>query len=156
MKCLALTPFLRSEVSEVRGRMSKLNEEDLGRVFQGSTPPRFCMKSSFWKFRFYSLSLAIPTLVSGFAGWTLLSATEPEERSEAGSIRSEEEVPGLPVWEEGDFREGFDVRIWPERIVMWLEQENLRDLIADPRTPGPEKEALKKVLAMQQVWPKRI
>jgi len=71
-------------------------------------------------------------------------------------MQSEEEVTGLPVWEEGDFREGFEVRIWPERILVWLELENLRDLISDPRTPEPEKEALKKVLAMRQVWPKHI
>jgi hypothetical protein len=39
---------------------------------------------------------------------------------------------------------------------VWLELENLRDLISDPSTPEPEKEALKKVLAMRQVWPKHI
>ena len=114
------------------------------------------MKSSFWKFRFHSFILAILTSGSGLGGFTLLSATEPEDHPEANSTQSEEEATGLPVWEEGDFREGFEVRIWPERILVWLELENLRDLISDPSTPEPEKEALKKVLAMRQVWPNRI
>jgi hypothetical protein len=90
------------------------------------------------------------------AGSTTVSATDPEDRVNEEVVRSEETVSGLPSWEEGDFGEGFDVRIWPERIVMWLEQENLKDLIADPLTPAPEKEALKRVLAMQRVWPKSI
>ena len=136
--------------------MLKLNEGDLRPVSQGSSFPQFGMKSSFWKFRFHSFILAILTSGSGLGGFTLLSATELEDHPEAHSMQSEEEVSGLPVWEEGDFREGFEVRIWPERILVWLELENLRDLISDPSTPEPEKEALKKVLAMRQVWPKRI
>ena len=136
--------------------MPKLNGGDLGPVSHGSSFPQFGMKSSFWKFRFHSFILAILTNGSGLGGFTLLSATEPEDHPEANSTQSEEEATGLPVWEEGDFREGFEVRIWPERILVWLELENLRDLISDPSTPEPEKEALKKVLAMRQVWPKRI
>lgn len=58
----------------------------------------------------------------------------------------------LPTWEAGEFRENFDVRIWPEVVVIWLEQENLRDLIADPETPVAERVKLKRILAMQQAW----
>lgn len=108
------------------------------------------MMTPSWKPRL-SLTLIIPLV-----GLTPVSATDPEDRADAERARFEETVSGLPAWEDGDFREGFDVRIWPERIVMWLEQENLRDLIADPATPGPDREALKRVLAMQQVWPKTI
>jgi hypothetical protein len=92
---------------------------------------------------------------AGAGGFSRGEATDSEERAECATC-AEDSVSGLPAWEEGDFRDGFDVRIWPERVVMWLEQENLRDLIADPRTPEPEREALKRVLAMQQVWPRRI
>lgn len=98
----------------------------------------------------------IVTFSTVLFGLTIVSASDPEDRAEGKMARSEEEVTELPAWEEGDFREGFDVRIWPERIVWWLEQENLRDLIADPSTPAPEKEALRRVLAMQQVWPKNL
>lgn len=58
----------------------------------------------------------------------------------------------LPAWENGEFYESFDVRIWPEAVVLWLEQENLRDLIADPATPEGERKKLKRILAMQQAW----
>jgi len=98
----------------------------------------------------------IATFSTALFGLTIVSASDPEDRAEGRMARSEEEVTDLPAWEEGDFREGFDVRIWPERIVWWLEQENLRDLIADPSTPAPEREALRRVLAMQQVWPKNL
>jgi len=58
----------------------------------------------------------------------------------------------LPVWEEGETGESFDIRIWPESVMVWLEQENLRDLIADPATPEAEKQELKRILAMQRAW----
>lgn len=112
------------------------------------------MNTTFWKLRFPLLALAIPffwIVVSPPAGM----ATD-EERSTEGDAGSEEDVAGLPAWEEEDFRDGFDVRIWPERIVMWLEQENLRDLIADPNTPEEERKSLKQVLAMQRILPKNL
>jgi hypothetical protein len=136
--------------------MLKLNEGGPGRVWKEVFLLLFKLMRPLGKSRFFTIYLAILTMSAGLSGSITTSATEPEDRADGEEVRSEETVAGLPAWEEGDFREGFDVRIWPERIVMWLEQENLRDLIADPRTPGPEKEALKKVLAMQQVWPKRI
>jgi hypothetical protein len=58
----------------------------------------------------------------------------------------------LPLWIEGEFHECFDVRIWPDEVILWLEQENLRDLIADPETPEEERTALKQVLAQQNAW----
>jgi len=58
----------------------------------------------------------------------------------------------LPVWAEGECRESFDVRIWPRDVVIWLEQENLRDLIADPKTEERERHSLKRILAMQRAW----
>ena len=58
----------------------------------------------------------------------------------------------LPYWEEGEFRENFDVRIWPRSVVIWLEEENLRSLIADPATPETERQSLKRTLAMQRAW----
>ena len=45
----------------------------------------------------------------------------------------------LPRWEGGEAYESFDVRIWPEDVIIWLEQENMRDLIADPSTPEAER-----------------
>src|SRR5690606_7514218 len=56
----------------------------------------------------------------------------------------------LPYWEEGECRENFDVRIWPRPITIWLEEENLRSLIADPATPELERQSLKRVLALQR------
>lgn len=58
----------------------------------------------------------------------------------------------LPVWEEGEVHESFDIRIWPDEVILWLEQENLRDLIADPATPVAERNELKRILAMQRAW----
>lgn len=58
----------------------------------------------------------------------------------------------LPGWEAGEPYESFDVRIWPEEVIIWLEQENLRDIIADPSTPEAERNELKRILAMQQAW----
>lgn len=58
----------------------------------------------------------------------------------------------LPCWEDGDRLEAFDVRLWPDATVVWLEQENLRDLIADPATPEADREQFKRILAMQRAW----
>lgn len=58
----------------------------------------------------------------------------------------------LPHWGEGDFRGNFEVRIWPESVVVWLEEENLRSLIADPATPEEEKQSLKRILSLQRAW----
>ena len=71
----------------------------------------------------------------------------------------EEEMPeaqwsggvALPVWGVGESREGFDVRIWPNEVLVWLEQENLRDLIADPEVSEEEKKSLREILAQQQL-----
>lgn len=72
------------------------------------------------------------------------AGSEPEVQISRGIV--------LPAWEEGEIHESFDVRIWPEEVVLWLEQENLRDLIADPATPEPERNELKRILAMQRAW----
>lgn len=58
----------------------------------------------------------------------------------------------LPYWEEGECRDNFEVRIWPESVVVWLEEENLRSLIADPATTEQEKQSLKRILALQRAW----
>jgi len=58
----------------------------------------------------------------------------------------------LPAWEDDACRESFDVRLWPERVVIWLEQENLRDLIADPTRTEAERLELKRLLAVQRTW----
>ncbi|MBP6782655.1 MAG: hypothetical protein KA152_02625 [Verrucomicrobiales bacterium] len=42
--------------------------------------------------------------------------------------------------------------IWPGAVKIWLEQENLRSLISDPETPEPERQSLKRILAMQRAW----
>jgi hypothetical protein len=137
------------------GEWWKLNEAAPGSVRKHELRLPFRMRTSFWKIRFLPFPLVILVILIGPGGFPRVEATDSEEGVESASS-TEESVSGLPAWEEGDFRDGFDVRIWPERVVMWLEQENLKDLIADPRTPESEREALKRVLAMQQVWPKRI
>ena len=58
----------------------------------------------------------------------------------------------LPIWAEGEAREGFDIRIWPEGVFVWLEWENLKDLIADPNIPEEEKQALRQILVHQKAW----
>ncbi|MDA9922982.1 hypothetical protein N9406_02295 [Verrucomicrobiales bacterium] len=44
------------------------------------------------------------------------------------------------------------MRIQPKKIVQWLEQKNIRDLMTDPKTPEEERQALKMVLAQQNAW----
>ncbi len=58
----------------------------------------------------------------------------------------------LPHWAEGECQENFDMSIWPGAVKIWLEQENLRSLISDPETPEPERQSLKRILAMQRAW----
>jgi len=72
-------------------------------------------------------------------------------RSEAEAGEKEEPAP-LPLWENGDCRESFDVRLWPGQTVRWLEQENLRDLIADPSLPDEERTKLKHHLGLSRGW----
>ncbi|MEQ1839633.1 MAG: hypothetical protein ABL994_04420 [Verrucomicrobiales bacterium] len=86
-------------------------------------------------------SLASPVLVASPAS---------DEKMENDQVTSS--GLSLPVWEEGETGESFDIRIWPESVMVWLEQENLRDLIADPNTPESEKQELKRILAMQRAW----
>ncbi len=80
-----------------------------------------------------------------------VSASNSDDRSNPDFPQTSVGIP-LPAWEEGDVHESFDVRIWPEDVILWLEQENLRDLIADPDTPVAERNELKRILAMQQAW----
>ena len=56
----------------------------------------------------------------------------------------------LPIWAEGEAREGFDIRMWPEGVIVWLEWEHLSDLIADPNIPEEEKQALRQILDHQK------
>lgn len=58
----------------------------------------------------------------------------------------------LPFWGEGECRENFEVRIWPQSVMIWLEEENLRTIISDPSTPEEEKQYLKRLLALQRAW----
>lgn len=149
------TRFCRRRARRDGGEWWKLNEAAPGSVGKHHSRLFLRMKTSFWKIRFSLIPLVILAVLIGSGGFPRVAATDAEEGVESATT-IEESISGLPAWEEGDFRDGFDVRIWPEQVVMWLERENLKDLIADPRTPGPEREALKRVLAMQEVWPKRI
>lgn len=94
----------------------------------------------------------LPIMVA--LGLILISFPSAHASSPSGDKSSP--APGgkiqLPVWTEGEFHECFDVRIWPNEVILWLEQENLRDLIADPETPEDERTALKQVLAQQSAW----
>lgn len=88
------------------------------------------------------------------AAFTLLVPTASlaspvAEETESAELQTAEGVE-LPRWIEGEMHENFDIRIWPEGVVIWLEQENLRDLIADPDLPDAERESLQQVLAHQE------
>lgn len=80
------------------------------------------------------------------------SPASPGEDKSEDAAAAEEGDPVLPVWEEGACREAFDVRIWPLQTLTWLEQENLRDLIADESRSESERAELKRILAMQRAW----
>ncbi len=90
--------------------------------------------------------IAVVVLASGRLVASPASDESKENEPVSGSGLS------LPAWEEGETGESFDIRIWPENVTVWLEQENLRDLIADPSTPEAEKKELKRILAMQRAW----
>lgn len=100
-------------------------------------------------------TLFSPVFCSSVAVFALasvtLAASPSSDESEVGEQVSSSGL-SLPVWEEGETGESFDIRIWPESVTVWLEQENLRDLIADPGTPEAEKRELKRILAMQRAW----
>lgn len=82
----------------------------------------------------------------------LLLAVPGEEDPVDSPAESDRNGIELPVWRENEFHGSFDIRIWPEATVVWLEQENLRELIADPATPEEERFRLKRVLALQNAW----
>ena len=69
---------------------------------------------------------------------------------------NEEEIPpgevALPAWEEGSCGDHFDTRIWPDGILLWLEQENIRAIIGDPETSAKERRELQRILALQNAW----
>jgi len=79
-----------------------------------------------------------------------LASTPAGKSGDSAAQRSD--GVALPTWEEGECRESFDIRIWPEDVVVWLEQQHLRDLIADPETPPRERKQLERILAMQRAW----
>lgn len=83
-----------------------------------------------------------------------LMASPPTDEVDGSATQVVSGIP-LPHWGEGECRESFDVRMWPGAVVIWLEQENLRSLISDPETPEPERQALKRILAMQRAWRSR-
>ena len=85
-----------------------------------------------------------------FPGFLLnASPSSDEEDSPAGQTAS---GLVLPAWGEGECRESFDVRIWPCDVIVWLEQENVRDMIADPATEEGERRSLQQILALQRAW----
>ncbi len=96
---------------------------------------------------------SLPCLVFAFllSGNGLLPAS-PSPSSVDPRNDGTQPSTSLPAWGETDCSEAFDVRLWPESTVLWLEQENLRDLIADPSTPEPDREQFRRILAMQQAW----
>lgn len=55
----------------------------------------------------------------------------------------------LPAWQEGELRGEFDIRIWPEAVVAYMERENLRQMINDPNIPEEERANLRQILVMQ-------
>lgn len=78
--------------------------------------------------------------------------SSPDQPSEDVSPSNPDGKFELPAWVEGEFHGCFDIRIWPDEVIRWLEQETLRDLISDPETPEEERESLKQVLANQNAW----
>ncbi|MDF1814457.1 MAG: hypothetical protein P1V20_19785 [Verrucomicrobiales bacterium] len=61
----------------------------------------------------------------------------------------------LPVWGPGEMQGNIDVRIWPDDMVLWLERENLRQMIKDPEVPLEDRQNLKQILARQLGWNRR-
>lgn len=85
------------------------------------------------------------------SGTYLGASTKEDEAVEPQTSRGVE----LPVWGPGEMQGEFDVRIWPDAMVLWLERENLRRLTKDPNVPKEERDALKQVLARQLGWGRR-
>ncbi|MEM6278289.1 MAG: hypothetical protein AAF733_02345 [Verrucomicrobiota bacterium] len=86
------------------------------------------------------------------AGLFTESSLASTGKSEAIHVHRDSSGVQLPRWEAEEAYESFDVRIWPEAVILWLEQENMRDIIADPSTPEKERNELKRILAMQNAW----
>jgi hypothetical protein len=86
--------------------------------------------------------------------WFPRAALFASQAEEGGTASGAQIVSGLamPHWGEGECRENFEVRIWPKSTLIWLEEENLRSLIADPATPDGERQSLKRLLALQRAW----
>lgn len=98
----------------------------------------------------FSTGVCILFALTSLASPVLVASPASDEKVENDQVTSS--GLSLPIWEEGETGESFDIRIWPESVMVWLEQENLRDLIADPNTPESEKQELKRILAMQRAW----
>jgi hypothetical protein len=81
-----------------------------------------------------------------------LQAAPEEALTRETVLETAEAAPDLPVWQEGDCRESFDVRLWPMRTRIWLERENLRDRIADPALPESERAKLRQLLSVTHRW----
>ncbi len=96
----------------------------------------------------FGLAFSLLVLMSS-ARIVSASSINPDDKTIKPQFSGEIE---LPSWEVGESREGFDIRIWPDEVVVWLEQEHLRDLIADPSTPEEERESLQQILAQQLAW----
>ena len=95
-------------------------------------------------------------LVAGFAAVFVfvvaLQASPDESGSPEPALETPEGTLALPVWQEGDCRESFEVRLWPTRTRIWLERENLRDQIADPGLPDPERAKRRQLLGIPSRW----
>jgi len=89
-----------------------------------------------------------------FLGLFPCAALFASQAEEGGTASGAQIVSGLamPYWGEGECRENFEVRIWPKSTLIWLEEENLRSLIADPATADGERQSLKRLLALQRAW----
>ena len=99
--------------------------------------------------------LILSRFFSGLFVVFLLSSRAIASPSTDDEVDSEVQVVSgisLPHWAEGECQENFDMSIWPGAVKIWLEQENLRSLISDPETPEPERQSLKRILAMQRAW----
>ena len=99
--------------------------------------------------------LILSRFFSGLFVVSLLSSRAIASPSTDDEVDSEVQVVSgisLPHWAEGECQENFDMSIWPGAVKIWLEQENLRSLISDPETPEPERQSLKRILAMQRAW----
>ena len=99
--------------------------------------------------------LILSRFFSGLFVVFLLSSRAIASPSTDDEVDSEVQVVSgisLPHWAEGECQENFDMSSWPGVVKIWLEQENLRSLISDPETPEPERQSLKRILAMQRAW----